>query len=431
MSPRTAGRPGAVDDGGPADQQLEHGPILPARPAVRGCVPPTVDGRPPASPREIVHTARSVTQGARPGGGRQGGAVRRGRRRPGAPPAGEPLEAGVGALDGLAGEAGPAVDVLHEARAGRLHDPADGLVGVDERVGRALEQAGGVGDGHPTRAEGAAVAVLVDLVQEVGERPVELGLGVVAQDPVVAGGHPGRAAVADAGLGVERPQGRDRLHHAVGPAGRPFDPTRPERPHPQLGTAVLQRARRHHHAVELGVAGTAVERPAVEGGPQDAQAVLHEAEAIGDRHPERGEFLGPVARPDAEAEAPAGEGVDGQGVRGQGHRVVQRQDHHAGADLDPLGARADGGCEGERGWRVPVGDEVVLGDPHAPVAELLGPGDLVERLPVEAIPGEAPGRGVAEVEVEPVGGRDRHVARPLRTAPAGGWGRGAGGGSSR
>ena len=116
---------------------------------------------------------------------------------------------------------------------------------------------------------------------------------------------------------------------------------------------------------------------------------------------ERLEFLGPVADADAEEEAPARDDVDGRPVLGDAQRVVERKEQKGLADSHPRCLGGDGGRHGERGGAVAVGREVVLGQPHVVVAELLGEANRGQRLAVDVGVRPPPLGRVAEVDHDP------------------------------
>ena len=89
------------------------------------------------------------------------------------------------------------------------------------------------------------------------------------------------------------------------------------------------------------------------------------------------ELVRPIARAEAQDEASLGQDVDECGVLDHPDRVLQRQRHHRGAELDALGLRREIGDIGERVGQdaVAVG-EMMLGDPGDVVAEPVGGDDF-------------------------------------------------------
>ena len=152
-----------------------------------------------------------------------------------------------------------------------------------------------------------------------------------------------------------------------------------------------------------------LERPSVEGRPQDGQTFLQAVPPLGQRYAETGELDGSVAETDPEAQAPRGQGVHREGVLGQADRMLQGQDGEAGADAHPFGPHRQGGGQREGRRGVAVLGQVVLGYPHRADAQLaFGQGHLVDDRAVELAPGPAPPDRVPEVVVETDGGQ-RHV----------------------
>ena len=96
---------------------------------------------------------------------------------------------------------------------------------------------------------------------------------------------------------------------------------------------------------------------------------------------------------DADVDPALGQEVEHRDVLGSHHRVPQREQHDAVPDPHPLGALGDRSHHhlGRRTVRV-VAVEVVLDEPHAIEAGLVGQGDLVQRV-AEDLPVGEPGEG--------------------------------------
>ena len=148
------------------------------------------------------------------------------------------------------------------------------------------------------------------------------------------------------------------------------------------------------------------------GAADDRDGLLDQARALLELAAELGELELAIADADAEIEAAARQHRQRRGVLGDAHRVVQRQDHQVGADAHALGARADRGGDHQRRGRVAVIAEVMLGDPHGIEAEALGLDDLLERLRVERLERDGPGRRIAEVVPESEVDVSRHGRAP-------------------
>ncbi len=85
------------------------------------------------------------------------------------------------------------------------------------------------------------------------------------------------------------------------------------------------------------------------------------------------EFVGPVARADAQHDAAARQDVDEARVLDDPDRIVERQGDHAGGELDAMGLGREIRHVGETVRHDAVaGGEVMLGDPRRVVAQPLG-----------------------------------------------------------
>ena len=98
---------------------------------------------------------------------------------------------------------------------------------------------------------------------------------------------------------------------------------------------------------------------------------------------ERGEGERVAARAEPELEPAAAQRVDDGGVLGNTERVLERQDHDGGAELNSAGALGGGGQERQRGREAgTVVQEMMLRDPAAVVPELLGDSEQLQGEPV-------------------------------------------------
>lgn len=78
------------------------------------------------------------------------------------------------------------------------------------------------------------------------------------------------------------------------------------------------------------------------------QVLAHVADRLVERHPPHALDDGPMAEPDAEREAAAGDLVHGQRLLGQHHRVARERRHHTGAELDSGNLAGDHRQGGQR-----------------------------------------------------------------------------------
>ena len=113
------------------------------------------------------------------------------------------------------------------------------------------------------------------------------------------------------------------------------------------------------------------------------------------------QFLHLVTDAEAEFEPPAGDHVQGGRIFRHAHRIVQRQQQHAGADVDALGTGRDGAADGQHRRRVAVVEEVVLGEPDVVEAGRFRAHDLIEAVVVERGEIALPLGRVAEVVPQP------------------------------
>jgi len=114
----------------------------------------------------------------------------------------------------------------------------------------------------------------------------------------------------------------------------------------------------------------------------DGQLLLEAGAAFLEIDAVQRELVGLVADRDAEHEPAVGDHVQHRHILGQSHRVVEGGDDDVGAEHEPRGAGGEAGQHGNGRGPVVVGDGVVLLHPHRVEAQLLGPGDFLQRLAV-------------------------------------------------
>ena len=111
--------------------------------------------------------------------------------------------------------------------------------------------------------------------------------------------------------------------------------------------------------------------------------------------PVRGQLVGIAGAAEPDIDPPMAQDVERRHALRDMQRVVDRRQHHADAEADRAGALADRRQGQVRGAVVrPHRAEVMLGEPHALEALLLGIGDLLQGL-VDALrfTGRGPGLG--------------------------------------
>ena len=117
--------------------------------------------------------------------------------------------------------------------------------------------------------------------------------------------------------------------------------------------------------------------------------------------PEHLELVGDVPGTDPELEPSVGQEVDDRRFLGEVERVPDRRQRHRGADPGPARACGHGGREHERLGEVAVVEAVVLGEPDAVGAELVGLRRDLDQSWVVLAPRRAPFAGVATIDEEP------------------------------
>ena len=149
------------------------------------------------------------------------------------------------------------------------------------------------------------------------------------------------------------------------------------------GYGLLQRTRQHRDVGHREVATFESDRRGV-GLPDRehrVEVLLPDLPAQLERSPERLVLGGRRAAPGAELDPATGEDVEGGDALGDAHRVLERQQHHTVTEPD---ARRDARQRGEhRLGRRAVGEaarEVVLDEPHRPVADLVGEHALLDDM---------------------------------------------------
>ena len=99
------------------------------------------------------------------------------------------------------------------------------------------------------------------------------------------------------------------------------------------------------------------------------------------------ELVFAVAGAQAQHEAPAAQDVDKGRVLGHPHRIGERQRHHRGADLDPLGqCREIAGIDEHIRHDAVFVREVMLGEPRIVEAKLVGAHDLARHARMHVAP---------------------------------------------
>ena len=145
------------------------------------------------------------------------------------------------------------------------------------------------------------------------------------------------------------------------------------------------------------------------------------AHALGHRHPEEGELLGPVAEPHAEQESPAGDDVQEGADLGHLDRVVERQQDQVRPDLEPLGLRREALEERQEREVVEPRGGVVLAAPDRVEPERADEAHLLHRLGESArgiVPGGVLGVHVdAEAHPPLPSGAPRAIPRPRGRVP--------------
>ena len=134
---------------------------------------------------------------------------------------------------------------------------------------------------------------------------------------------------------------------AVGVLGGPAQGRRGEAAHPDRRPGLLNRLRgelglRHGVVFALKRQGLALPQAT-----DDFEPLVGARAAFLARNAEALELLDLVADAHAQLEPAAGDDVHGRRVFSQPHRVVKRQQHDAGTDVDRLGTRRNGGRDGE------------------------------------------------------------------------------------
>src|SRR5215510_9180938 len=120
---------------------------------------------------------------------------------------------------------------------------------------------------------------------------------------------------------------------------------------------------------ERGLLGKLEELPGVterltgEGLQDDVDRLLPARPAALQIETEALELVGLIAAPEAHIDAPAGQEIQRRNLLGDHQGMVERHYDDRGADPDPRGSRRDVGGELRRTREIPVGREVVLGEP--------------------------------------------------------------------
>jgi len=165
---------------------------------------------------------------------------------------------------------------------------------------------------------------------------------------------------------------------------------------PQRRMRTLQGRRRNLDVFQLA-------ELAIEGDAFSAQQALNEGNpflqtcaTLCVRNALIAEFLTSIAQTNAKFEPTVRNKVDGRGVLSDAHGVVQRKEHEEGANANPCGPRSDGGSDWQKGRRITVVNEVVLGQPAIVVAHAFGVCDEIEVIAIKRFPRNTGEIGVAE-----------------------------------
>src|SRR5439155_3487424 len=121
-------------------------------------------------------------------------------------------------------------------------------------------------------------------------------------------------------------------------------------------------------------------------GPEDPDGLPEPPARLGLRDAEALELLGPPSCADPEDETPGGNAAHRCGVLGEAEGVVQRRQHHAGADLDGAGGGGDRRRRHCQRRHPAVVHEVVLRGPHRVETVLLAEAGELQGLPVPVDP---------------------------------------------
>ena len=184
-------------------------------------------------------------------------------------------------------------------------------------------------------------------------------------------------------------------------------------------SAGSRRLRGHLHAVVRK--GSTLEREPAAGprSPQDLDGLLGPGAAFGLRRAEHPELL--LAPPVAETEEQpaARQEVDDGRVLGESQRVVERREHDAGPELDPLGHRGERREQREHRRQITVRRTVVLAHPRGVEPDAFGQAHELERLPVLLPEGSFRARRELGRE-QPDADADAHRRDVTRRSSAGG-----------
>ena len=211
-------------------------------------------------------------------------------------------------------------------------------------------------------------------------------------------------------LGREVVDARERHHQpAVGDARGARDAGRHLRADQDRRPGRPDRARADRHTLERPVpaaVGDLVLRPQT---PDDLDRLREAAHPLRHRHPEDRELLRTVPEPDPEQEAPAGDHVEEGADLRDLHRVVQRQQHQVGADLEAGHLRGQTLQHRQQRKIVEPGRRMVLAAPDRVEAERADEPRLLDRL--REAPRRVVGLRMLRVQVDP----ELHDERRVRS----------------
>ena len=222
---------------------------------------------------------------------------------------------------------------------------------------------------------------------------------------------PARPDVGVALLGelVDRsPQ--ERVEHGQPAEGGGLDRVGADADHVERGMGLLERLRDHPDLGDRVVAALvreALQRPRAD---QDGEGLLEALAALDLGDAIALELDRAVAAPHADVEASPAQDIDHRELFGEPDRIVEGEDRGGQADPHAPGPHGGGGRQDRRRDGEAVLDEVVLGQPEAVEAELLGPRHLLDLAPEDF--------GVSERRwgLEEIVGSEAHLS-PAGTLP--------------
>src|SRR5262245_12254571 len=140
---------------------------------------------------------------------------------------------------------------------------------------------------------------------------------------------------------------------------------------PDRRVRLLQRLREHGRLGNLEELPVVAERLTGEGLQDDVDRLFPARPAALQIETEALELVGLIAAPEADIDTPAGQEIQRRNLLGDHQGMVERHHDDCGADPDPRGSRRDVSSELRRTREIPVGREVVLGEPDVAEAKRL------------------------------------------------------------